>query len=150
MRFSTIVKRFQNGLHIREVGDGFLYASKEHRAIGFPHKSLIVDGWNKNAVFYNLHATAFPFVKDILLLSHPCDRQVIHRFPQARWFSLGHYYFSEFPAIKHTEMTPEDAELLMQVTSGLDVYDVDVHPEKAKIWIMQKQKDTKKYKFGNF
>jgi hypothetical protein len=51
----------------------------------FNHEILIVDNWDKNGVFYNLDSSMFPNVKNIIMMSHPCEYSVLFRFKDCNW-----------------------------------------------------------------
>lgn len=61
----------------------------------FPNAtSVTMDRCDKNFVFYWLHEGVFPNINQIYLNSHPCEPQVLHRFPHANFYlskSFGHY-----------------------------------------------------------
>lgn len=46
----------------------------------FHTENLVLDGCDKNFIYYWLTPRIFPHVKDVFLFSHPCENSVIHRF----------------------------------------------------------------------
>lgn len=46
---------------------------------------------NKNFIYYWLDYRTFPRVKHIYLSSHPCECDVLHRFPNAKIFLVDQY-----------------------------------------------------------
>jgi hypothetical protein len=53
---------------------------------------LIFRSCEKNAVYYNLRASSFPNVKNIILFySHPCEYHLPWWFPKARWICTRGY-----------------------------------------------------------
>jgi hypothetical protein len=49
----------------------------------FESTTLFLNCCDKNFVFYWLNQRTFPNLKSIYLASHPCDYEVLHRFPQS-------------------------------------------------------------------
>ena len=45
----------------------------------FMAETLFVENCNKNFIYYWLHENNFPNIKKVYLLSHPCEKIVLHR-----------------------------------------------------------------------
>jgi hypothetical protein len=117
-------------LVLQDVGDGHIDASEVSRVPGlievetvgtlsgprefprFMHDTVVVWGWDKNAVYYNLDGSMFPKMKNIVMLSHPCEYSVPWRekdwtwilpHPNPRYFG-GHQNCKEMTEIQVTRL----------------------------------------------
>lgn len=114
---NTIKNENAKVVYLKSLRDGFLYTSHELKDPNisfriaqnlsgitrtfpvFNHEIIIVDGWNKNAVYYNLDNTYFPNAKYIMMFSHPCEYATITRSPKWHWIlpnSGNHRWFNDF------------------------------------------------------
>jgi hypothetical protein len=106
-----------NILYIRNVPDCKLYVDHDLseninayqyknllnqtiKSVIFKHEIIIVDGWEKNAVYYNLDKYHFPNAKIIIMNSHPCEYSTLTRSPNWQWIALyNHLWFNDFDNI---------------------------------------------------
>lgn len=70
----------------------------------FKHEIIVVDRWDKNAVYYFLSNTHFPNAKTIIMNSHPCEYNTLTRSPNWQWIALyDHKWYKDFENIKVVE-----------------------------------------------
>jgi hypothetical protein len=115
----------------------------------FSHDTVIVDSWDKNGVYYNLHKGYFPNVSSIIMMSHPCQYGVTTRFSKtkdkeaATWIlqNGGHRYFNnnENSVIPDIKQEKELASLIQ----NFPAYTTDNSMTLLKI-------DDRWYDFFNF
>ena len=98
----------------------------------FPHETVIIKDWDKNGVFYNLDAVRFPNVRQIIMLSHPCEFNVLHRFPCATWITGPHYHRFFIDILNHTTFSEEEMTLLAHYLDVLPAVVSTKYDKKAR------------------
>jgi hypothetical protein len=86
-------------IHITNMGDLHPYVD----GVSFPNTvTIFLTHCDKNFVYYWLNKTTFPNVKTIYLRCHPCEHDVLHRFPESN------IYLSDYYSIYKDRWAPEN------------------------------------------
>jgi hypothetical protein len=85
-----------------------------HEGPTFYAENVFLTYCDKNFVFYWLHSATFPNAKRIYLSSHPCEYDVLHRFPK------GTLYLSEDYRRYKTWWAEENGRVIVVPQSKID------------------------------
>ena len=151
---SKIEAKDPSVLHLYRVGDGFLWMNEgnaiegvkterittllgaEHIKPIFPHRILIANAWDKNAVYYNLGKSRFPNLNTIVLLSHPCEYSVPWRYKNATWICPHGYdkYFDHHPG--YVQLSEAETNRLYKAVEAMPCYSAKRGPGDHN-WMLQ-------------
>lgn len=149
LRFVGMGDGFLNSIHTPSVPGVFYKPGNGDRFYPvFPRAQvLMIRHWNKNGVCYALNRTHFPHARLILFEGHPCEFEVVCRFPDALWITpqYSHRFFSDIRNHKDVSIETFNRwdQLFQKKAICVEADSCDTEPEKAfflrNVSILQKE-----------
>ena len=107
----------------------------EMYSVKFTHEIIIVDCWDKNAVYYLLDKAHFPNAKVIIMNSHPCEYSTLTRSNRWNWLWIclnNHRWYRDFSENCVKVLNDEQRKMVMEAIDKVKPYTTDINDRIVK------------------